>query len=75
VSPAHPIEQLTEIPAKALRASVVEACVKSTRRHFAFPLSASFLREGLELNPEAHCFADVVSNWPVQSSCLNLGSR
>lgn len=44
VSPAHPIEQLTEIPAKALRASVVEACVKSTRRHFAFPLSASFQR-------------------------------
>ena len=40
LSPAHPIEQPSEISDKASRASVAEARAKSTRRHFAFPLTA-----------------------------------
>jgi hypothetical protein len=40
LSPAHHIEQPSKISAKASRASVAEARVKSTRRHFAFPSTA-----------------------------------
>jgi hypothetical protein len=40
LSPAHHIEQPSKLSAKASRASVAEAGVKSTRRHFAFPLTA-----------------------------------
>jgi hypothetical protein len=40
LSPAHHIEQPSKRSAKASRASVAEARVKSTRRHFAFPSTA-----------------------------------